>query len=91
MSAELQSITFPELSTEQVASFYSESLLSVSRINTIIAKSTINDEDKKNLKNNVEHLEALKNRIKRNSDASIWTTEDFSTHDAAIAAGKAKY
>ena len=88
---QLATVTYPELTTEEVASFYSESLLSISRINAIVAKSTITDEDKKILKNNVEHLEALKNRTKMNSNDSIWTTEDFSTHDTAIIAGKAKY
>jgi len=48
-------------------------------------------EDEETLKRNVDHLEALKNRIKMNGNVSLWTTEDFSTHDAAIAAGKAKY
>tara|TARA_E500000305_G_C3980429_1_gene216555 strand:- start:50 stop:325 length:276 start_codon:yes stop_codon:yes gene_type:complete len=91
MSENLQVVTYTELTTDEVAAIYADSSNNITLINTIVAKSTINVEDKATLKANVEHLEALKNRKKMNSDDSIWTTESFSTHDAAITAGKAKY
>ena len=91
MSEDLPIAIHPEFTSDEIASIYSSSLVNVAFINNIIAQSTINDEDKDNLKRNVDHLEALKNRKKMNGNVSLWTTEDFSTHDAAIAAGKAKY
>jgi hypothetical protein len=91
MSENLQVVTYTELTTDEVAAIYADSSNNITLINTIVAKSTITEEDKETLKANVEHLEALKNRKKMNSDDSIWTTESFSTQDAAITAGKAKY
>jgi len=80
-----------ERTTDEVAKIYSSSGDSVTLINSIVAQSTITDEDKDTLKRNVEHLELIKAYKKEDGTTSIWGSEDFSTHDAAVTAGKAKY
>tara|TARA_R100001594_G_scaffold24051_1_gene47154 strand:- start:217 stop:465 length:249 start_codon:yes stop_codon:yes gene_type:complete len=80
-----------ERTADEVAKIYSSSGDSVTLINSIVAQSTITDEDKDTLKRNVEHLELIKAYKKEDGTTSIWGSEDFSTHDAAVTAGKAKY
>ena len=80
-----------ESTADEVAKIYSSSGDSVTLINSIVAQSTITDEDKDTLKRNVEHLELIKAYKKEDGTTSIWGSEDFSTHDAAVTAGKAKY
>ena len=80
-----------ERTASEVAKIYTSSGDSVTLINSIVAQSTITDDDKDTLKRNVEHLELIKGYKKEDGTTSIWGSEDFSTHDAAITAGKAKY
>ncbi len=80
-----------EKTADEVARIYTSSGDSVTLINSIVAQSTITDEDKDTLKRNVEHLELIKAYKKEDGTTSIWGSEDFSTHDAAVTAGKAKY
>jgi len=80
-----------ERTADEVAKIYTSSGDSVTLINSIVAQSTITDEDKDTLKRNVEHLELIKAYKKEDGTTSIWGSEDFSTHDAAVTAGKAKY
>ena len=80
-----------EKTTEQVARIYTNAGDSVSLINTIAAQDTITDDDKDTLKRNVDHLEIIRAYKKEDNTTSIWGSEDFSTHEAAITLGKSKY
>tara|TARA_B100001250_G_scaffold89297_1_gene74067 strand:- start:10330 stop:10581 length:252 start_codon:yes stop_codon:yes gene_type:complete len=80
-----------ERSTEEVAKIFINAEDSVTLINSIAAQSTITDEDKATLKRNVAHLEIIKAYKKEDETTSIWTTEDFTTKDAAAVLGKSKY
>ena len=84
----MSEIQIPEKSTDEIAKLYSISLDSVTVIDTIAAKSSINDEDKEEITRNVEHLETMKAEVKPDGTSSIWTTEDFTDIDAAITKGK---
>ena len=84
----MSEIQIPERSAENIARLYSISLDSVTVIDTIAAKSSINDEDKDEVKGNVEHLEGMKAEVKPDGTTSIWTSEDFTSIDAAIISGK---
>lgn len=84
----MSEIQIPEKSTDEIAKLYSISLDSVTVIDTIAAKSNINDEDKEEITRNVEHLETMKAEVKSDGTSSIWTTEDFTNIDAAITKGK---
>ena len=79
-----------ERTTDEVAQIYNASKDSVTLINSIAAQSTITDEDKDTLKRNVDHIEIIK-EYKKEDGTSIWGSEDFSTHDAAVTLGKSKY
>tara|TARA_Y100001963_G_scaffold159190_1_gene261779 strand:+ start:2346 stop:2594 length:249 start_codon:yes stop_codon:yes gene_type:complete len=79
-----------EKTTEQVARIYTNAGDSVSLINRIAAQDTITDEDKDTLKRNVDHLEIIRAYKKEDNTTSIWGSEDFSTHEAAINLGKSK-
>ena len=79
-----------EKTTEQVAQIYTNAGDSVSLINTIAAQDTITDDDKDTLKRNVDHLEIIRAYKKEDNTTSIWGSEDFSTHEAAINLGKSK-
>jgi hypothetical protein len=72
--------------TEQIAQHYTAMLDSVALINAVISGSDVScktDQERKDcVDRNVRHLE-----IMRPSD--FWTTEDMTSIDAAIAAGKA--
>ena len=68
---------------EEIAQHYSASMDSVNLINRLVAKSSLDDEDKDTIDRNVRHLEGSKVQ-------SYWTSEDLSPFEAAITAGKAK-
>tara|TARA_B100000131_G_scaffold309401_1_gene339833 strand:+ start:1035 stop:1283 length:249 start_codon:yes stop_codon:yes gene_type:complete len=80
-----------ERTADEVARIYTASNDSVTLINSIAAQDTITDEDKATLKRNVDHLEIIKEYKKEDGTTSIWGSEDFSTHDAAVTLGKSKY
>ncbi len=80
-----------ERTADEVAHIYDSSKDSVTLINSIAAKDTITDEDKDTLKRNVDHIEIIKAYKKEDGTTSIWGSEDFSTHDAAVNLGKSKY
>ena len=80
-----------ERTTDEVAQIYTASKDSVTLINSIVAQSSISDDDKETLKRNVDHIEIVKAYKKEDNTTSIWGSEDFSTHNSAITAGKAKY
>ncbi len=80
-----------ERTAAEVAQVYTSAGDSVTLINSIVAQGTITDEDKETLKRNVDHIEIIKAYKKEDGTTSIWGSEDFSTYDAAVTAGKAKY
>ena len=80
-----------ERTATEVAQVYTAAGDSVTLINSIVAQGTITDEDKDTLKRNVDHIEIIKAYKKEDGTTSIWGSEDFSTYDAAVTAGKAKY
>ena len=80
-----------ERTAAEVAQVYTAAGDSVTLINSIVAQGTITDEDKDTLKRNVDHIEIIKAYKKEDGTTSIWGSEDFSTYDAAVTAGKAKY
>ena len=80
-----------ERTAAEVAQVYTAAGDSVTLINSIVAQDTITDEDKDTLKRNVDHIEIIKAYKKEDGTTSIWGSEDFSTYDAAVTAGKAKY
>jgi len=80
-----------ERTAEEVAQVYTAAGDSVTLINSIVAQGTITDDDKDTLKRNVDHIEIIKAYKKEDGTTSIWGSEDFSTYDAAVTAGKAKY
>ena len=79
--------TAEQLASDFVAMGHSEQLI----INVIAGNEMANasDEDKKDaVKRNVEHLEQKKlEKTELDNTVSVWTTEDFTAIDAAIAAG----
>jgi len=80
-----------ERSVEEVATIFKNAGDSVTVINTLAALSSLTDEQKDEVKRNVEHLEIIKAYKKQDKTTSIWTTEDFSSQDTAVALGKTKY
>tara|TARA_Y100000114_G_C11498750_1_gene203348 strand:- start:10 stop:267 length:258 start_codon:yes stop_codon:yes gene_type:complete len=82
-----------ELTTDEISKIYSNSLDSVTLINSETEKNANETEDdwKDRIKRNVEHLENVKLRKKVDNITSIWTTEDFTSIDAAIITGKKVY
>jgi len=80
-----------ERTADEVAKIYTASNDSVTLINSIATQDTITDDDKATLKRNVDHLEIIKAYKKEDDTTSIWGSEDFSTHDAAVTLGKSKY
>ncbi len=79
------------LSADDIAFMYSQATINVNLINTLSGLSSITDNQKDKIQRNVEHLESIKELKKMDRVTSIWTTEDFSQIDAAIALGKTKY
>tara|TARA_R100000664_G_C2751752_1_gene139024 strand:+ start:1906 stop:2157 length:252 start_codon:yes stop_codon:yes gene_type:complete len=80
-----------EKTPQQVATIYSHAGHSVELINSIATQDTITDEDKETLERNVRHLEIIRAYKKEDNTTSIWGSQDFSTHEAAITLGKSKY
>ena len=80
-----------ERSTEEVARIFSDAGDSVTVINTLAALSSLTDDQKDEIKRNVEHLEIIKAYKKEDGTTSIWTTENFTDQDAAVTLGKTKY
>ena len=80
-----------ERTAEEVARIFRNAGDSVTVINTLAALSSLTDEQKEELKRNVDHLEIIKAYKKEDETTSIWTTEDFTAIDAAITAGKKLY
>lgn len=80
-----------ERTTEEVAKIFTSAGDSVTLINELAALSSLTDEQKDDIKRNVEHLEIIKGYKKEDNTTSIWTTEDFTAHDAAVTLGKTKY
>ena len=82
-----------ELTTDEISKIYTNSLDSVSLINSETEKKANEtvDDWKDRIKRNVQHLENIKLRKKVDNITSIWTTEDFTSIDAAIITGKKVY
>ena len=80
-----------ERTAEEVARIFKNAGDSVTVINTLAALSSLTDEQKDELKRNVDHLEIIKAYKKEDETTSIWTTEDFTAQDAAVTLGKSKY
>ena len=82
-----------ELTTDEISKIYTNSLDSVSLINSETEKKANETEDdwKDRIKRNVEHLENIKLRKKIDNITSIWTTEDFTAIHAAIITAKKVY
>ena len=79
-----------ERTADEIAQIFTAAGHSVNFINTAEAPSGNDDEYKKRVQRNVEHLEVIKGYTKADG-SSIWTTEDFTDIDKAIIDGKKKY
>ena len=75
--------------TDEIAILFAHGEHSVTLINELAAKSSLTDEEKDTIGRNVRHLEIIK-AYKHENDASIWTSEDWTTKDNAITLGKSK-
>lgn len=91
-----------EITTEEITTIYTNAGHSVDVINeyaNFAAYQSANAEDvitteaewKQKIKDNVHHLEIIKGYTKTDGSTSIWTSEDFTTIDAAITKGKTLY
>ena len=80
-----------ERTTDEIATIFTNAGDSVTLINSLAALSSLTDERKDTIKRNVEHLEIIKAYKKEDNITSIWTTEDFTSQDAAVTLGKTKY
>ena len=80
-----------ERTVEEVATIFKNAGDSVTVINTLAALSSLTDEQKDEVRRNVQHLEIIKAYKKEDGTTSIWTTEDFTAQDAAVVLGKSKY
>ena len=82
-----------EKTAAELAEMYTNAGHSVTLINRLSSKPAdyTEDEWKDRIKRNVRHLELVKALKKVDGTTSVWTTEDFSTYDAAVTAGKAIY
>jgi len=82
-----------ERTADELAKIYTNSLDSVSLINSETEKGSYETEDewKDRIKRNVNHLEIIKSYKKLDGTTSVWTTEDFTAIDAAIVTGKKVY
>ena len=75
--------------TDEIATLFAHGEHSVTLINELAAKSSLTSEEKNTIDRNVRHLEIIK-AYKHENDASIWTSEDWTTKDNAITLGKSK-
>ena len=81
-----------ERTTEEIARIFTNAGDSVTVINELAALSSLTDEQKRYIENNVRHLEIIKAYKKEDGITSIWTSEyDFTQQDAAVTLGKTKY
>ena len=82
-----------ELTPDEISKIYTNSLDSVTLINSDTEKASDETEDewKDRIRRNVVHLEIIKGYKKLDGTTSIWTTEDFTSIDAAIITGKKVY
>ena len=80
-----------ERTTEEVAKIFTNAGDSVTVINTLAALSSLTDDQKDDIRRNVEHLEIIKAYKKEDGTTSIWGSEDYSEQDAAVTLGNSKY
>ena len=80
-----------EFTPDEIATIFTNAGNSVVVINKLAALSSLTDEQKNEVKRNVEHLEIIKGYKKEDGTPSIWTTEDFTEQDAAVTLGKSLY
>ena len=80
-----------EFTPDEIATIFTNAGNSVVVINKLAALSSLTDEQKNEVKRNVEHLEIIKGYKKEDGTTSIWTTEDFTEQDAAGTLGKSLY
>ena len=79
-----------EKTSDEIAAIFSAAGDSVTVINGNRIDGQTDAEWKKRLQQNVTHLEIIKAYKKEDGTTSIWTTENFSTIDAAVTSGKNK-
>ena len=79
-----------EKTAEEVAAIFAAAGDSVTVINGSKAVGQTDAEWKDTLQRNVDHLEIIKAYKKEDGTTSIWTSENFTAHDAAVTAGKDK-
>mgnify|MGYP003110954962 CR=1 FL=1 len=80
-----------EKTADEIAAIFSAAGDSVTLIGIAKTSDETDAEYKDKIKRNVEHLETIKAYKKLDGSTSIWTTEDFTSIDAAITAGKKLY
>ena len=89
-----------EKTADEIAAIFSAAGDSVTLINadasysaytTRTGSTDTEAEWKAYIKRNTDHLEIIKDYKKLDETTSIWTTEDFTSIDAAITAGKKLY
>ena len=77
-----------EKTADEVAEIFSAAGDSVTVINTAKTSDQTDEEFKKKIKRNVDHLETIKAYKKVDETTSIWGSENFTAIDAAITKGK---
>ena len=77
-----------EKTADEVAAIFSAAGDSVTVINTAKTSDQTDEEFKKKIKRNVDHLETIKAYKKVDETTSIWGSENFTAIDAAITKGK---
>ena len=82
-----------ERTADEIAAIFSAAGDSVTLINTDTSANAgeTDAEWKDRIKRNVDHLEIIKAYKKLDGTTSIWTSEDFTSIDAAIVTGKKVY
>ena len=91
-----------DFTTDEISTIYTNAGNSVDVINeyaNFAAYQSANAEDvitteaewKQKIKDNVTHLETIKNYKQTDGTTSVWTSEDFTAIDSAITTGKAIY
>ena len=79
-----------ERTAEEVATIFKNAGDSVTLINGNKATDESDADWKDRLQRNVDHLEIIKAYKKLDGTTSIWTNEDFTAINAAVASGKDK-
>ena len=82
-----------EKTAEEIAAIFAAAGDSVTLINTDTEKEDNETETewKERIQRNVDHLELIKAYKKVDGSTSIWTSESFTSIDAAIVTGKKVY